>query len=433
MAVRTVARSPVTHNAASLYGIQFAGYLLPIVTVPYLVRVLGPGGYGAVAFGRSLIGVFILFVDYGFAWSATRKVSLERDNLSTVSLTAFGVWGAKAVLCCVGLVVLLILTALIPKLHAATTLLLIMYGIVIGNVLFPVWLFQGMEKMVHITAINLTAQLIVTIGVFTLIRHPEDYIAYAGLISAGSLTAGLVGAGLALRLFKLQVIIPSARDIWKHLVEGWTIFISMASVSLYTVANAFILGMLTNSIVVGYYSAAEGLVKVAVSLTGPISQAVYPRFSRIASQSKQLTLYWGRRMLLVMSSLGATFSIVLFVGAPWIVQTILGSGYESSIPVMRILAPLPFLISVSNVLGVQIMFPLRMERAVAIIVLCAGAINVGLAVLLAPVWLAVGMAVAVLISETFVTTSQLSWLTITGLSPLQELGKTRRERASSEE
>ena len=379
-----------------------------------------------VAFSRSLIGIFMLIVDYGFAWSTTRKIAVERDHPEAVNHTVFGVWGAKVVLGCAGLAILLVLTELVPKLHSVNTLLFVMYGMVLGNVLFPVWLFQGMEKMVYISAINLIVQLVVTIGVFTLIHRPEDYLVYAELLSLGSILAGFLGAGIAFRMFKLRFFIPSWHAVWSQLAEGWMVFVSMASISLYTVANAFILGLLTNPVVVGYYSAAEGLVKAAVMLTGPISQAVYPRFSKIASHSESLTLLWGRRMLVVIGGLGAIFSVILFVGAPIIVRIILGPDYGPSITVMRILAPLPFLIGVSNVLGLQIMFPFRMERAVAIIVLGAGVINLVLAVLLAPLWLASGMALAVLVSELFVTVSQLTWLTIIGSSPLQkpERGKT---------
>ena len=425
--VKAALRSSVAKNAASLYVIQIANYILPFITIPYLVRVLGPGGFGKVAFGQSLIAYFVLFVDYGFALSATRKVSVKRDDLMEVSHTVFNVWGAKTLLCIVGFMVLLLLIMVVPKLREVALLLLILYGIVIGNLLFPVWLFQGMEKMVVISVINLVMRLLVVISIFGLVHRPEDYLLYAGLTSLGAIGAGFIGAGAAFYMFKLPPIIPSWRGIWETLVEGWMLFLSQASVSLYTVGNAFILGLLTNHTVVGYFNAAEKIVKAIVGLLGPISQAAYPRFSKWASESKTLALQWARRMLVLMSGLGLALSVTLFAGAPVIVRIVLGPEYEPSIIVMRILSVLPLFIGASNVLGVQIMYSFRLEKAVMTIVYIAGLINLVLAILFAPIWLAAGMALAVVVSEAFVTIGFIFYLQKNRLIPIRTIDSMVRE------
>lgn len=410
LGVRAALRSSVAKNAASLYAIQFANYILPLITVPYLVRVLGPAGFGAVAFGQSLIAYFVLFVDYGFALSATRKISVERNDLIGVNQIVFNVWAAKTLLCIAGFAVLLPLLILVPKLREVALLLLILYGTVIGNVLFPIWLFQGMEKMVAITVINLVMRLLVVIGIFTLIHRPEDYLLYAGLTSLGSIGTGLAGVVVAYHMFKLHFIIPSWRGIWQALVEGWTLFLSTASVSLYTVGNAFILGLLTNHTVVGYYSAAEKIVKAILGLLGPISQAAYPRFSKLAAESKEKALLWARRMLIFMGSVGFSLSVGIFISAPFIVSLLLGPQYDPSVAVMKIIAFLPFLIALSNVLGIQVMLPFGKDRAFTLILFSAGILNVSIAVLLAPIWQAAGMASSVLLSELFVTLSMFIYL-----------------------
>ena len=421
LVIRTALRSSVAKNAASLYVIQFANYILPLITIPYLVRVLGPAGFGVVAFGQSLIGYFIIFVDYGFAFSATRKISVERNNPVKVSQIAFNVWAAKGFLCIAGFVTLLLLISFVPKLRESAILLLILYGMVIGNVLFPTWLFQGMERMVMISVINLVIRAFVVVGIFLLIRQPEHYLLYAGLLSFSSVAAGIWGAATAWRMFGLHFNIPSFRGMMQALKEGGVLFLSQASISLYTVGNAFILGMLTNPTIVGYYSAAEKIISAIKGLWGPITQAAYPRFSKMAVESKTLALQWARRMLVIMGGLGLILSITLFVGAPLIVRLVLGPEYEPSIMVVRILAPLPLLISISNVLGVQIMYPFRLEKAVLAIVFTAGLLNITIAILLASTWLASGMALAVLISEAFVTIGFLFYLQMNNLSPVGKL------------
>jgi len=411
-------RSGVGKNAASLYLIQFANYILPLILVPYLVRVLGPEHFGLVAFGQGLIAYFNIFVDYGFALSATRHISVEREDLIAVSRTAFSVWAAKGLLCIAAFGVLLGLINVVPKLKEVSLLFLILYGVVVGNTLFPIWLFQGMERMSFIAVINLVMRILIVAGVFVLVRRPEHYLLYAGLTSIGALGAGVVGMAVALYKFQLRPLFPSWGDIQRVLREGWLLFLSRASVSLYTTGNAFILGMLTNPTVVGYYSAAEKIVKGVMNLLGPIRQAAYPRFSKLALESQSRALYWGKRMMFVMSGLGAGLSLVLLLGASVIVEFLLGSQYKPSVGVMRVLAGLPLLIGASNVLGIQIMLPFGKDRAFLTILLSAGLINVVLAVLLAPYWQATGMATAVLVTETFVTASMLVYLQRCGLNPL---------------
>jgi len=414
-------RSSVVHNAASLYVIQFAQYILPLITVPYLVRVLSPAGFGVVAFGQSLIAYFVIFVNYGFGFSATRKISVERNDPIAVNRTVFNVWAAQGLLCIAGFVVLLILTATIPKLREVMGLLFILYGMAVGSVLFPFWLFQGMEKMVMVSVINLIVQLFVVIGIFTLVHRPEDYLLYAGLTSAGSISAGLIGARVAFIMFRLHLVVPSWRGIWETLSEGWMLFLSQASISLYTVGNAFILGLLTNYTVVGYYSGAEKIVRAGLGLFGPITSAAYPRFSKLASESKDESLRWARRMAIFMSSLGLVLSVVMLVGAPVIVRMMLGPEYQPSIAVMRILAMLSLPLSVSYVLGIQVILPFGRDKAFTAIPLSAGLINIAIAFLLVPAGGERGMAVAYLLSETFVAATIFIYLWFHHLNPFKEI------------
>ena len=420
--VRAGLKSTVARNAASLYLIQFANYIVPLIMVPYLVRVLEPAGYGAVAFAQGFINYLMLFVEYGFDLSATRKISVMREDREAVNRIALHVWPAKAFLSLVGLAVLLLLITVIPKLREVAGLLLILYGLVLGNVLFPTWLFQGMERMVAISVINLGTKLSILVGVFLLVKRPDDAVLYASLLGGGSLVAGLTGAVVAFWMFGLRPRRVYPGEVWEVLKEGWVLFLSKASVSLYTAGNAFILGMLTNHTVVGYYSAAEKIVKSLLGLLGPISQAAYPRFGKLAAESKEKALMWGRRMLLLMGSAGFTISLGILVGSNIIVSILLGSQFGPSVSVMRVLAFLPFLIAVSNVLGIQLMIPFGKDRAFTLILFGAGVLNVSLAVLLAPAWHEKGMAVAVLLSEVFVTSTMFLYLRRVGLSVISAKG-----------
>ena len=225
-AIRNGLKSRVARNAASLYLIQFANYIVPLIMVPYLVRVLGPKGYGAVAFAQGFINYLMLFAEYGFDWSATRKISVHRDDHQAVNHTALHVWAAKGLLSLLGLGVLFLLVAVVPKLKEVCLFLLALYGIVLGNVLFPTWLFQGMERMVAISVINLGMKVSVLVGVFALVHRPEDAVLYAVLMGGGFLAAGLVGAMAAVRMFNLKFVSVTWSGIWETLKEGRVLFLS---------------------------------------------------------------------------------------------------------------------------------------------------------------------------------------------------------------
>jgi PST family polysaccharide transporter len=241
---------------------------------------------------------------------------------------------------------------------------------------------------------------------------------YAVVLGSQTLCAGLIGAIAAFKIFQLHLSVPSWRGVLREISDSTPFFFTTAAISLYTSGNAFVLGLLTNAVAVGYYSAAEKIVTACAGLLGPLSQAVYPRFSRLARESRAQTLLWARRMLALTGGGSLILSVLLFVGAPLIVKIVLGPKYTPSAAVIAIMSPLPVLIAISNVLGVQLLFPFGHEKRVLAIVLVAGLINITLAVLLAPRWQAPGMATAVVISETVVTLGYFAWTWISNINPL---------------
>ena len=418
-AVIRAMKGTVAKNAASLYSIQFASYVLPLITIPYLVRVLRPERYGTVAFGQGLMAYFMVIVDYGFALSATRRISASREDRDLVSRIAFNVIGARVLLCAVSFLLLLGSIHFVPRLHEVASLLYVLFGSVVGTAIFPSWLFQGLERMTSLTVINFSVRIVAILAMFVVVRQESDYLAYAALISAQSLLAGVVGIWVALRLFNLQAVWPSWSGIIDSLKDGWVTFLSMSAVTLYTSGNAFILGMLTNDVVVGFYSAGDRIVRAALAALGPLSQAAYPRFSKMAVESKEKTLLWARRMLLFMAGVGLLSTFGILVMAPWVVKLVLGARFLPSVAVLRILSPLCFLIAVTNVLGIQILFPFKKERAVLVSVVWGGLANVALAFMLAPKYQANGMALSALLAEMAVTAVQIYYIAKSGLNPLR--------------
>jgi len=406
-------------NFMSLSVLQGANYVLPLITLPYLVRVLGPEKYGLIAFAQAFIQYFNILTDYGFNLSATREISIHRDNAQKVSEIFSSVMIIKFCLLVLSFVIMNILVFSFWKFRQDWLIYYLTFGMVVGQLLFPVWFFQGMEKMKYITFLNITSRLIFTFAIFVFIRQTSDYIYVPLLNLFGYLVAGALALRIVFRGFKVGFKVPSYSSLIHQLKEGWYIFISTMAISLYTVSNTFILGIFTNNTIVGYYSGAEKIIKAVQGVLSPISQTIYPHISKLASESKDQALRFIRKMTFLVGGGSFVLSLIVFIFADTIVRILLGSQYLESIAVLRILSFLPFIIGLSNIFGVQTMLAFDLKKGFSNILISASIINIILAFILVPIYKHIGISFAVIISETFVTSSMFLFLQNKGIKILE--------------
>lgn len=405
----------VLENIISLSGLQIAGYLLPLITLPYLVRVLGPERYGLIAFATALVFYFVILTNYGFNLSATREISICREDPGQVSEIFSSVLFIKFMLMLLSFLILTVVVLGVEQFRAEWLVYFFSFGMVVGNVLFPVWFFQGIEKMKYITVLNVLAQAIFTVSVFIFIRTTADYLYVPLINSVGFLVAGLLGLRIALKEYHIQLKIPDKELFKHHLQEGWHIFLSSAAVTLYTTSNTFILGVLTNYVIVSYYAVAEKVVLAVLGLLNPLSQALFPHISRVVDESEKKGVQFLRKITRIMIGIGLSLSLLLFVFSPLIVNILFGDQYTPAITVLRILSFLPLIVGLSNVFGIQTMIPLNYKRALSRIVLAAGCLNIILALALVPLFQEVGTALSFLTAETFITLTMFLFLQRKGI------------------
>jgi len=419
LVVRRVLRSPVAQNALSLYSFRFANYLLLLLTVPYLVRVLGPASFGLLGFAQALVASLSTIVDYGFDWSATRDISTQRENSASTSRIAMSVWSAKVCLLLLILCVLLPITIFVPKVRMAAALVWVLTGIMLGRVLFPAWLYQGFERMAGIAVINLSVRAAGLLALLLFVRSPRDLLICAIIFSGQSLLTGVWGAVFAVYKFKVRFSLPAWGDILISLKEGWALFLSSGATTLYLSGNAFILGMLVHDIsLVGYYVAAERLVRVAMDALAPIYHAFYPKISKLATTSKDLALREGRRALAVLVPFGAFIFAVSVIGAPLIVRIVFGAKFLPAAGILRILAFNVLSLSMGAVWTILMMMSFKRDYAVVKIHFVAGLLNIGLAFVLVPAFGAEGMAACFAAAVTFVNVASFAYTVKHGLNPI---------------
>lgn len=386
-------------NMLSLFSLQGLTYILPLITFPYLTRVLGPENYGLIAFATAFIAYFQIFTDYGFNLSATREISINREDKRKVSEIFSSVMVTKTLLMIISFIIMTIVVFSFDKFRSNWILYLFTFGLVIGNLLMPSWFFQGMEKLKYISILNIGTLLIYTASIFIFIRHPSDYIYVPLINSIGTITIGIVALRIIKKDFGLNFVLPCTKDIKDQMQKGWNLFISTLGISLYTTSNTFILGFFVSSTIVGYYAVAETLMKALQGLISPISQSIYPYFSKLQSNNSLRAKSELKKILIIIGVLSLTLSIVLVFCAPLIIKILAGTKYLHSIPLLQVMVFIVFAVGVNNILGIQGLVAFGYEKHFSKIVIFAGLLH--LLILLSLIFLlgSLGAAIAVVTTE----------------------------------
>jgi len=412
-------RNDLVQSAAALYGVQVVRKLLPLVIVPYLARTLGPAGWGTVAFTQSMAEVVVLLIEFGFNLSATREIARHRTSKATCGEVMAGVLGAQCLLAMAGVAAMVIVGRTIPLLRYNPMLLAAGLFYAIAQGFLPFWFFQGLERMRLAAALETCGRLAGLISILYFVRTPQD--TSAALFIQGLAPALTTAGGLMLAYRAIPRRLPTWPLIRNALGKGWPLFVFRSGESLYGVLNAVILGLFASPAQVGYFASAEKISRAMFGLLNPIREALYPRLSRLAHESPMRAARLARVWVAVMAVGGALLSVMVFLLAPLLVRLLMGHAFSPAVKVLRILAVLPILLSLTHSAGLQWLLPLGMDMQVNRIILRAGAGHVVLALLLAPRFFHTGMAWALVSAEAFVCISMLH-LTFSATSLLRGSG-----------
>jgi polysaccharide transporter, PST family len=331
-------------NTFSLTVLQCANYVLPLVTLPYLMRTLDADKYGLVIFAQSFMQYFIILTDYGFAFSATRDIATRRSNPAEVATIFSAVLLAKLVLVALSFLIMLGLVTTVPKFQVDPKFYLLTFGFVVGQAIFPAWFFQGIERMEFVAMLNLLARLLFTVLIFVVVRSNEDYLLVPLMNAVGSITAGVLGLVIAVTKFRIRPVLPSFRAFTQQVRASHEIFVAKAATTLYTASNVVILGFFADNEIVGYYGTGEKIVRAVQGLTLPFSQAVYPYVSRLAHESPERALRFIRKVTWPLIAVTCAMSLALLFGAGLIERLMSGRTPGTMARVIQIQSFLPLIV-----------------------------------------------------------------------------------------
>lgn len=385
-------------NALYLLSVQGLSYLFPLMTLPYLVQTLGVREYGVLGFSLALSQYGVMLVDFGFNYSATRDISLYRDDAKERCKIFWSVFYAKSILAVAACSALYVVVNLYNHDFEKVNLYWSFLSI-IGAALFPLYYFQGIEKMKFIAIISLLSKLLSLIMIFTLVKSSEDTWVAIAIQSSINLIAALfslpyliIRGGLFFYKFKIN-------DLCLEMKKSSDFFLSSVSINLYTTSLTVILGIVSGPQSVGYFVAADKLRAAVQGLIGPVIQAVYPRVSRVMNNS---TLEGVRLSLTVFKyqfSFMFIICIVSMLMADYIINMLYGTLYKDIVVTFRVLMIVPIVVTVSNIAAICIMIPIGMKKEFTKIVTISGVLSLPITFVMAWQFSYNGVAISLVFIE----------------------------------
>jgi len=267
-------------NFTFLSVLQISNLLIFLVITPYLFRVLGKESYGLVVFAQTISTYFSILVNFGFTVTATRDISINRDNKQKTSTIISTVLTLKGLFFFLSMAILSILVLSIPLLNRHPKVFFISMLYCLSETLFPIWYFQGIERMKYIAIINIITRILSSCLIFVLIKSADDYIDVPLVLGTGTVLGAVIGLFIVFKRYQHTFKILPVYQLVNSLKENVPLFISNVSSQIYVNANKLIVGSFLGMQDVAVYDIADkivNLLKVPILLIG---QTLFPRVSR---------------------------------------------------------------------------------------------------------------------------------------------------------
>lgn len=396
----------IKFNFAMNMLLTISNFLFPLITFPYVSRVLSPIGTGKVAFSYSIVSYFSIFAAFGVANYGIRACAQVRNNKEELSKTVQEILFINIFLMSLIYVIYFIGVVFIPELKAEKTLFLISGLNILFTIIGVEWLYKGIEQYFYITIRSIVFKIIAFILVFTCINDSEDYAIYAFIIIFATVGSGIVN------LYNLRKIIfikyLGDYNFKRHLKPMMTFFITTIAVAFYVNVSVALLGFIQGNEEVGYYNAAYRIKDVMVSITTSLGAVLLPRLSYYIENNMKDKfndiVSKSTRFIFVLSLPLVSFCILF---AKESVLILAGPDYSGSIIPLQILSLIIFIVGLSNLTGIQMLIPLKKEKYLCYSVVIAAVINMLLNLFLIPKYGAIGAAISVMIAELMILLYQL--------------------------
>ena len=390
-------RHPVSQNALALHLVQIGNLVVPLITLPYVSRVLGSDGFGLVAFSQSLSFLLGMVIGWGFDQWASREASVKRDDSGGLSALTAQIVGARLILSAAALVIAAVVYLTSNTTSGSPEFIAMAWLAAVATGFTPVWFFLGVERLRLPSSIALGVRVVAAALTFVLVQNSGDAWIVMALFTGSAVVGALITTGMLFRRVNLRR--PSVRPALSAIRAGTALFAGIAGLSLYTSMNVVLLGFVGTRAEVAHFSAAERVIRAAIQLLQPITTAIYPRITYLESSGNPR-----RALRLLLIGAGVVLSIalvgaaVMFVFAPELVRLVYGDQFADAAGVLRVMSALLPFATMSYAAGTWLMVK-RQDARIMQITLAGGVLNVALAPVLVHLAGINGMAVSVVCAE----------------------------------
>lgn len=395
----------VINNFFNLAIVQFASLLLPLITIPYVIRVVGIEKFGLIAFATSIVNYFGVLITYGFNLTATKTIAQNINNDKIINKVFCNVIYTRFFLSLLSLILFVLIQFLVKNFNDNFLIYILLLLSVIFTNLSPDWFFQGVQNLKFLTRVNLILKIISTCLTFLLIKKEQDYYMLALLPFFNGLLLFLITQIYVHRKYKINFRKLNLKSIYLELFNGRYIFLSQVKITFFNNFNIVVLGFLTNNTVVGIFSSADKIIKVFSSVQVPIVTALFPHFAFKIRQDKVGAYQELKKIAILGAFIYSIILMTLFIFATYIAKIMFGTEINEISLLIKIMCFIPLFVFLNNLFGTQFLINTGNEKKFLVNLILAAVINTLLIFPLTIYYGGVGTAISVFITELFVLIS----------------------------
>ncbi|MBQ3885854.1 MAG: flippase [Ruminococcus sp.] len=384
-------------------------FIFPLITFPYVTRILGANGTGKVAFATSIISYFNIIAQLGIPKYGIRACAKVRDDKEKLTRTAHELLIINIVMSLISYLLLASAIILIPKLRHEKLLYIIISFTILFNTIGMEWLYKALEQYAYITVRSIIFKFIALLSMFMFVRHEGDYQIY-GAVSI--LAASASNIFNFIHVHKYISMKPVGNYNYRQHLKAVAVFFAMAcATTIYTHLDTVMLGFMKTDDDVGYYNAAVKIKVILVSIVTSLGTVLLPRVSYYIQQGKTEEFRKITRKALNFVMLIATPLTVYFIMfAKAGILFLSGKNFYDSIVPMQLIMPTLILIGLSNITGIQVLVPLGKEKVVLYSEIAGAVVDLALNAVLIPFMASSGAAIGTLVAEFVVLAYQYNAL-----------------------
>ena len=354
----------VLANVSYLSILQIFTILFPLLTYPYLLRVIGLDLYGVIVFAQTIITYVSLVINFGFNMSGAKNVAICKENKELLSRIVSSTYLCKLILWSICVVVYFSIISIVPFFKEHYWVYSLSFLLTFNELLLPIWFFQGIENMKYITIVNMLARLLFVIAIFLFIHEREDYLLVPLLNGLGAVVAGILSLYIVLGRERVRLSVIPIRELRSAYKESFPLFVSTLSTQIYVNVNKLVIGSFLGMSEVSIYDLGEkvlNLMKLPISM---VSQAVFPKIAR------EKNIHFVNKIMFLLA--GAVFIgyMFVFIASRQIVYLFTGAYVNDAIVVIRILGVSAIIISFNCFLGGNRLVPFGFSSMYMKIMIC---------------------------------------------------------------